>query len=67
MAKVMPSIILGNDRVWKFLTSFDRTPCIRVDSTCDYFLEMDAEDSHETFKPTDHKGRRQFPQAFMQL
>jgi len=52
MAKVMPSLILGNDHVEKFLTSLDTTQCSRVDSTEIYILKMDAEVSPETFERT---------------
>jgi len=67
MAKVMPSLILGNDHVEKFLTSLDKTPCSRLDSTDVYILKVDAEVSTEMFGRTYHKGWRQSPQAFMQL
>jgi hypothetical protein len=57
MAEVMPSLILGNDHVEKFLASLDRTPCIRVDSTDVYFLKMDAEDSPKLLNvPTTKDG-----------
>jgi hypothetical protein len=66
MAKVKPSLILGNDHVEKFLTSLDRTPCSRVDRTGVYFLKTDTEDTPGTYKRTYHKGRRHSPQAFKQ-
>jgi hypothetical protein len=67
IAKVMPSLILGNNYAEKFLASLDTTPFNRIDSTDVFILKVDAEDSPETFERTYHKGRSQSPQAFMEL